>query len=165
MLINAFEFAKQSLEIHDKIALLCIPGLEQALFSAPTKQDFITFDLVGERNASGRLGLRLSLNGKLMLTCQRCLGLLEYKLVGENWFELVSTEAELPENEADDEVDYLVASDELDVEALVKEEILLIMPLAPKHEDGQCNSPSDEAASRKENPFRVLEGFKGKKPE
>lgn len=165
MLISAFEFAKQSLEIHDKIPLLCIYGLEQRLFSAPTGRDSIAFTLTGERNASGRPGLRLNISGKLLLVCQRCLGPLEYKLAGENWFELVSTEADLPEDEADNEVDYLVASDELDVEALVKEEILLLMPLAPKHEDGRCNSPLDEAAGRKDNPFRVLEGLKGKKPE
>lgn len=165
MLINAFEFAKQSLEIHDKIPLLCIPELKQVLFSEPLEQDSVTYSLRGERGADGRFGLRLGIKGWLQLTCQRCLGPMDYNIASESWFVLVSSEAELPEDETDDEVDYLVASDELDVEALVREEILLAMPLAPKHDEGPCADTLEKRVSHKGNPFKVLEGLKGKKPD
>jgi uncharacterized protein len=160
MLINAFEFAKQSLEIHDKIPLLCIPELQQSLSAAPSKDEFVAYSLKGERDASGRLGVRLNVSGKMLLTCQRCLEPLEYVLVTDCWFELVSGEQDIPEDDADDEKDYLVASNELDVEALVRDEILLVLPLAPKHQKGFCISPLDLGGDGKDNPFKVLQAFK-----
>lgn len=165
MLINVFEFAKQSLEIHDKIALFCIPGLEDVLSGSPGEQESVGYALRGECDSSGRLGLRLLISGKLQLTCQRCLEPMEYDVSSESLFLLVSSEADLPEDDADDEIDYLVAGDELDVEVLVREEILLAMPLAPKHETGPCASRLGSRGGRKDNPFRVLEGLKGKKPD
>ena len=160
MLINAFEFAKQSLEIHDKIPLLCIPELQHALSAAPSKDEFVAYSLKGERDASGRLGVRLNVSGKMFLTCQRCLEPLEYVLDTDCWFELVSGEQDIPEDDADDEKDYLVASNELDVEALVRDEILLVLPLAPKHQKGVCISPLDLGGDGKDNPFKVLQAFK-----
>ena len=162
MLINAFEFAKQSLEIHDKIALLCVPELQQALYAAPSRDEFVAYSLKGGRDASGRLGFRLNVSGEMQLTCQRCLEPLVYALATSHWFELVSAEEDIPEDDADDEKDYLVAGNgnELDVEALVKEEIILSMPLAPGHPKGGCTSTVDLSGGRKGNPLKVLQGLK-----
>lgn len=160
MLINAFDFAKQSLEIHGKIPLLCIPEFEKTLYVAPSDDEFIAYSLKGESDISGRLGVRLHVNCEMQLTCQRCLEPLVYALATSHWFELVSAEEDIPEEDADDEKDYLVASNELDVEALVREEVLLSIPLAPKHPNGVCISPLDLSGGRKGNPFKVLQGLK-----
>ena len=46
------------------------------------------------------------------------------------------------------------------MEALVEDEILLSLPVAPRHE--QCVVPGAAVAGERINPFAALAGFKGK---
>jgi len=157
VLINALEFAEQSLEIHGRIRASDLPRLQDVLFSDCGE---IEYRLVGECAVSGKLSLRLKAHGTLELLCQRCLGELTYPVSIDRHFGLVADESALPESDLDDdEVDYLVADPKLDVVALVEEEILLALPLALRHEDG-CSVAVNNSNPRKPNPFRVLEGLK-----
>ena len=70
-------------------------------------------------------------------------------------------DADLSQDELeDDSRDFLPLEKELDVEALVEDEILLSLPVAPRHE--QCVVPGAAAAGERINPFAALAGFKGK---
>lgn len=64
-----------------------------------------------------------------------------------------------PDDEQDD-ADYLVADPRLDVPALVEDEILLGLPMAPLHETAECGLSAAKAKEQKESPFRVLRGLK-----
>lgn len=157
VLINALEFAEQSLEIHDKIRAANLSGLQDVLFSG---EGDIEYRLAGKRAARGRLSLRLEIRGVLELICQRCLGRLAYPLSIDKDFELVANESALPESDLDDdEVDYLVIDPKMDVAGLVEEEILLALPMALRHED-DCTGSANKSHEQKPNPFRVLEGLK-----
>jgi uncharacterized protein len=155
--INTLEFVEQSLEIHDKIRASNLPGLKDVVFSDAGEIDYA---LSGRRAGRGKRILELSIRGMLPLTCQRCLGELNHALEVDRVFELVDDEAELPEDEfEDDEVDYLVIEPELDVLALVEEEVLLALPMALRHEQ-DCTGGRIETPGQKPNPFHVLEGLK-----
>lgn len=157
LLINSLEFAKQSLEIHDKILASNFPRLRDLLFSG---QGEIEFRLAGGSDSRGRLVLNLVAGGTLEMACQRCLGRLDYPLAINRRYELVADESVLPESDIeDDEVDYLVADPKLDVLALVEEEILLALPLSVRHEN-DCTGGSVGQGVQKQNPFSVLEGLK-----
>ncbi len=157
--IDSLEFAKQSLEIHDKIRASRLPGLEDVLSS---ERGELEYRVVGGRLGRDKLTLRLEVQGVLGVQCQRCLGEMDYPVDIARTFVLVTDESALPDEEfEDDEVDYLVADPKMDVDALVEEEVLLTMPFALRHETG-C---ADEVASvsvGKPNPFQVLEGLKKK---
>jgi uncharacterized protein len=163
ILINTHEFIRQSLEVHGKIRASQIPAIQDSLFvsqDASQNTGEIQYTLSGETGRRGKSGLKLVLTGQIKLRCQRCLGELNYPLVSSSMFEVVTDESAIPELDDDDEVDYLVASTEFDVGALVEEELLLCLPLAPRHEEGACIGTADSITGQKQNPFKVLEGLK-----
>jgi len=59
----------------------------------------------------------------------------------------------------DDEVDNIPAEKRFDVLALLEEELLLSMPIAPKHEIDECQM-AVEGLNRSNNPFSVLAALK-----
>ncbi|MFN7086777.1 MAG: YceD family protein [Burkholderiales bacterium] len=110
-----------------------------------------------------RLVLRLQIDGPLHLRCQRCLGRLDYPLHLTNTLRLVEKGEKLDETLIDPEDDDCVeASDELDVLALVEDEILLSLPFSPRHEEACCGilpqGPGWDAA--KSGAFAKLAGLK-----
>jgi uncharacterized protein len=83
--------------------------------------------------------------------------LLEYPLKVENTL-LVVPQGTEPDEDLDNQLgdpqapDPLEAAPELDVRALIEDEILLSLPLAPRHPEGECASrfetQSDEDAAQ-----------------
>jgi uncharacterized protein len=159
VLINTHEFIRQSLEVHGKIRASEIPAIQDSLFASQDTGE-VEYSLSGDAERSGKPAIRLHLTGNIKLCCQRCLGGMTYPLASSTWFEVVADESVIPELDEDDEVDYLIASTQFDVEALVEEEIVLSLPLAPKHEEGACIGAADSITLQKQNPFKVLEGLK-----
>ncbi len=155
--IDSLEFAKQSLEIHDKIRASNLPGLKDVLSSGDGE---LEYRIVGGRLGRDKLTLRIEVQGVLDVVCQRCLGDMKYEVAVARTFMLVADESALPDEEfEDDEVDYLVADAKLCVESLVEEEILLSLPYSLRHEGG-CTDDIPSASIGKPNPFQVLEGLK-----
>ncbi|HEY8084919.1 MAG TPA: DUF177 domain-containing protein [Methylophilaceae bacterium] len=158
---NAFEFAKQMLEIHGRIRASHFAGVRDALFQGKADTSEVEYELTGVRVRNNRYGLRLVITGQLSLICQRCLGEMNYSLNHTANFEVVANEANVPDDLSDeDEIDYLVGDTELDVEQLIGQELLLGLPLAPKHENALCSSATEVDTDEKPNPFSVLQGLK-----
>lgn len=157
LFIDSLDFAKQSLEIHDKIRASNLPGLKDVLSSGNGE---LEIRVVGGRRGRDKLTLRIDVRGTLDVVCQRCLNDMKYEVAVARTFVLVADESALPDEEfEDDEVDYLVADAKLDVASLVEEEILLSLPYSLRHEGG-CAGEVPSASTAKPNPFQVLEGIK-----
>jgi len=61
----------------------------------------------------------------------------------------------------DDLFDPLVSSTHFDILALIEDEILLSLPLVPKHPEASCStSPLLGTVEEPENPFKVLKNIK-----
>jgi len=105
--------------------------------------------------------LQLEISGVLPLACQRCLDAVPFDLDVNSLLELVPEGAELSEDELEDDTrDFLPVERELDVAELVEDEILLALPVAPRHE--KCGLPGAADAGERINPFAALSGLKGK---
>lgn len=156
--INSLEFARKALEIHDTIALLQFSRLNDALASP---EGMVDYRLIGGSSQDGRLRLQLHVQGGLHLRCQRCLEAFEFDLDIASSFFIVPDESAIPssEEETDDE-DYLVAETQMQVINFIEDEILLALPLAPKHETGHCGGDSKLNELKSANPFAVLQGLK-----
>lgn len=110
--------------------------------------------------------LLLKIQGTLLLPGKEPDTAWTHELDIERMFVLVRSEAEMPalEDEPDDE-DYLVADKEIDLSALVEDEVLLDLPVASSDHDGVEPAGSisrlggPEEAERK-NPFAALEALK-----
>ena len=111
--------------------------------------------------------LHLLVTATLSLTCQRCLGVVGVPVVVDRWFRFVNSEevAEL-EDEAADE-DLLVLEKQFKLHDLIEDEVLMAMPLVPRHEVCPGNvklsvvDPDFEAAQAvKPKPFEALAALK-----
>ncbi|MBU3631080.1 DUF177 domain-containing protein [Polynucleobacter sp. AP-Melu-500A-A1] len=113
--------------------------------------------------------LDIGLNGRLHLVCQRCLQDCAVNLAETRRFVLVASEVEADDYPMEDEEqEPLVASQHFNLLETLEDEILLSLPLIPKHPDGFCEphassfgvEDADEAAGKPENPFKVLKNMK-----
>ena len=161
VVIDSLEFATTHSELHGKIAASGLPRIQDLLSSG---EGLIEYSLFGDVNEKGKPVLQLDVKGKLPLQCQRCLGPMVYDVGFSSRLELVKGLDQLPEHgEEEDKVDQIEADPKLDVLALVEDEILLGLPIAPRHPEGECEiggNLNEKSGSNK--PFGVLANLKRK---
>lgn len=124
--------------------------------------------LSGVGPGSDKAGLHLQVSGRLILECQRCLGDVEFDCVIDSVLLLMPPGADWPEDELGaDDYDAIPASSELSVLALVEDEVLLSLPIVPRHVDcvlpGEVGVAVGSGAMEQEkgsSPFKVLAGLK-----
>jgi uncharacterized protein len=113
--------------------------------------------------------LNLTLKGCLHLVCQRCLQDCAVNLDEKRRFVLVATEAEADDYPLEDEEqEPLVASQHFNLLETIEDEVLLSLPLIPKHPEGFCEphatvfglEDEDEGSDKRENPFNILKNMK-----
>ena len=156
--INCLEFTRKSLEIHGSIRQLQLPRLGDVSSSGDGE---LTFRLTGEVNDEGHPLLRLRITGCLKLVCQRCLEPIDYPLDIYVSYVVIPSEGLLPlPNDENDETDYLVADEHIQIQQLVEDEVLLGLPLALTHETPQCGSVLLHGTAQKDAPFDILKGWK-----
>ena len=116
--------------------------------------------------------LHLSVQSQPTLRCERCLGPVTLDLAFERDYRFVADEATAEIEDEVSEEDVLVWQRDFDLQALVEDELLMALPVVPKH--GVCPeavpfSVVDEdfiqSEAEKPNPFAVLAQLKneGKK--
>jgi uncharacterized protein len=93
--------------------------------------------IAGGAAADGHVALTVALEGVLPLTCQRCLGRLDWPVAQRTELLLARDDAELARLDADSDGEVIVAAEPLDPAALVEDELLLTVPFVPRHE-GTC---------------------------
>ncbi len=121
----------------------------------------VTFEFQGERDDEGKLYVDLQIQGDLVLQCQRCLEAMVWPCNVQNRLLLLRSGEELPENELEnDAVDALEVEPLTDLLALVEDEVLLALPLVPRHEN--CEPPVKAGVDDEISPFAVLRQLRGK---
>ena len=113
--------------------------------------------------------LELGLKGRLHLVCQRCLQDCAVDLDEKRRFVLLATEAEADDYPMEDEEqEPLVASQHFNLLETIEDEVLLSLPLIPKHPEGFCEPHASffgledggEVVDERENPFNILKNMK-----
>lgn len=154
--IDSLDFARKGMKISGEVPVAELPRMADLLSDNAGTISFVLSGLMGR---DGKPLLQLELDGKCNLRCQRCLKQLIYPVKLVATLRLV-TEGELDVSDLeDDEADSIPAEKRLDVLALLEEELLLSLPIAPKHENGECQIAA-EGISRATSPFAILAGLK-----
>lgn len=163
--IDSQKFAADHDCIAGKIPLTRLTRLHDALAS---QEGCLDCELEGcrETDESGsRLCLHLRVRGRLVQHCQRCLAEVGFDCAIDSRLVLMPPGAEWPEEELEaEDYDAIPASRELSVLSLVEDEVLLALPIVPRHAD--CVSPAgsvdaeENVASGKPSPFAVLASLK-----
>ena len=115
----------------------------------------VQFELAGGSDSKERLRLQLAVGGTINLKCQRCLGSLAFPLSMRTNLLVLAGQAGGETAEIDD-LDGVPASAQTDVWSLVEDEILLAIPLSPRHAEGQCCPAVSAAGDSSTSPFAVL---------
>jgi uncharacterized protein len=149
---DPFKFAAEGRSLAGKVALARLERLADVLVDTDGE---VAYRLVGEFGADRRYRLRLVATGLLRLSCQRCLGGIDWPLEIDTLLQLVRPGEPIPEEELEiDEFDAIEAGPDMDVLALVEDEIVLAVPIAPRHEN--CDAPRPSGGVKKESPFAAL---------
>ena len=161
LFIDSLELARRQETLSGRLRLDALPRLADSLFDASGSIDY---EVSGETD-EGKPFLRVKLTGVLPLTCQRCLGALAFDLCQCGRMILVEPGRPWPEDGEtgslqDEACDAIEASRGLDLVALLEDEILLALPIAPRHR--HCEPPQAAASARKDSPFAQLAALRRK---
>lgn len=156
--LDAFAFSREGRVLEGTLALSGLERLHDLLADMAGEVSFRIRGLTGER---GEAMLHMKVWGSLPLACQRCLEAIPFDLDVDNLLELLPEGAEMSQAELEDDTrDFLPVAGKLDVTELVEDEILLVLPVAPRHE--RCGFPGAADAGERIHPFAELAGLKGK---
>lgn len=160
VVINSVEFARNGASLNGRIAVEKLSRLQDLLSS---NDGMLEYSLTGKRGENGRLYLVCVVKGVLHIRCQRCLDALDYPVSLESELELAEGEPSLTAlvNE-EDLADAIPADTELDVLALVEDEVLLDLPIAPMHASDDCKAIRNlgQAKLGEQNAFSALAALK-----
>jgi uncharacterized protein len=106
--------------------------------------------------------LRGHIHGKLTLTCQRCMQAMDFPVDTEMTLGLVNSPAEA--DALPDHYEPLMAeSESVVLSDIIEDELLLCLPLVPKHPESQCPASAQESGGKPRDtrkPFAVLSDWK-----
>ncbi|MBB5017641.1 uncharacterized protein HNQ59_000910 [Chitinivorax tropicus] len=155
--IDSEQFARDGQHLTGKVAVADLARLHDQLVST---EGSITFELTGGVDLRKRGTLALTTAGHVKQMCQRCLEPMNVSIDTESSLTLFQDEQAIEDASEDEpDIEGIVASKRLDVVALVEDEVLLSLPLAPRHD--VCRAAGDNnARSDKPNPFAVLKQLK-----
>ena len=144
-----------------------VAGLLRLAESLHNTSGNLEYSVAGDVDRQHRPLLRLRVSGLVQLQCQRCLDGFEHEIHIETALRLVAPEAlDTDYDDNPDEPDCIAVSAELDLAALIEDEVLLVLPAYPHHardECGQCEGAGNaDAASEKVLAFSALAALKSK---
>lgn len=153
--IDGFSFAESGGALQGRWPIAGFDRLQDVLIS---NRGDLEYEVRGTRDALGRSALRVRLSGRLELTCRRCLGALAYPLEIDALLVLARSEAEIEAQPLDpDDPDRVVGRKEMAVGALLEDEVLLAVPVAPHH--AACSAADDRRGEAQASPFANLRGL------
>jgi uncharacterized protein len=175
--LDVGHFATEAGFVQGSWALSSLPRLHE-LQAAAVQVDgdpANTFSAQGKllANAGGAPGiaLRLQAQATVTLVCQRCLQALALQVGIDQRYRFVDDEETAAGLDADsDDDDFLALTPALDLCVLVEDELLMALPIVPRHDDCEIpigadggNDDGQEAIDDDApNPFAVLAGLKSR---
>jgi DUF177 domain-containing protein len=159
VVVDPMAFARDGRCVERRLSLSALPRL--ATEAVGDDGEFV-IRFEGARERDGKSYLLLTADGRMQLTCQRCLESMEWHCRVRSRLLLVPKGRPIPEDELeDDSYDAVEVEDRLDLLVLAEDEILLALPVAPRHE--VCEAPSGADGASKESPFAGLAKLSGRK--
>lgn len=119
------------------------------------------------RGSEPQIWMRLDAHAQVAQTCQRCLQPVVEEVAMSRWFRFVRDEDQATELDMDGDDDVLALPRVMNLQELAEDELLLALPLVPRHE--VCPEPlplsepdelEEEAEEERPHPFAALAALK-----
>lgn len=154
--IDSLDFARTGAVLKGRVPVAALDRLADVLVDRTGALDY---ELRGELDDEEKPCIDLRVRGELQLSCQRCLSSLSYRIDIDRRLMLVAPGQAWPDEDlADDRMDAIEASHDLAVLPLIEDEVLLVLPIVPRHE--VCQSPVATEIEHRPSPFAMLAKLK-----
>lgn len=166
--IDPLRLARQGAQVAGRLQISELARLCEAIVDATGE---VEYNLAFGRDALGTLCITGQLAADVTVRCQRCMQPMPVRLQGTVSLGIVQGEEEAKRLPGEYEP-LLVSPDPLRLAELVEDEVILLLPIAPLHDDNECPTETnfsvgeDEVASAEEEtphthrPFAGLDKFK-----
>jgi len=142
--LNVHALCQEAGQLTGHSPLSDMARLHESLFDAPPAEAAVDWSAQGSllRASGGQPGVWLHLRASVPVTlqCQRCLQPVSQALEVDRHFRFVRSEQEAERLDETAEEDVLVLTPRLDLHELLEDELILALPLVPRHE-GRCPAP------------------------
>ena len=139
---DAFRLARERGQLQGTLDAASLPRVSDTVKDGPAP---IAWRIEGTQDALGRPALAVLLDGEVALECQRCLQAQAWPVHTRTVLALARDDADLARLDADSDDEVVLAAAPLDPAQLVEDELVLALPYAPRHADGECEPPQDAA--------------------
>jgi uncharacterized protein len=145
-----------SIDAFERLREVQVPGTDAPRAVAWSARGELRQPRVGDPE----IWLHLQASARLWLQCQRCLQAVDTAVSFDRAIRFVRSEEEAATLDADIDDDVLALARALDLRELVEDELLLALPLVPRHDE--CPTPlplpneDPPADSEQPNPFAAL---------
>ena len=163
--VDPFRFAEQDLHLDGAVKLIDMQRLN-ATRPFANESERATVNLHFGVDEQGLTYLKGHIQTNLELQCQRCLEPLTYEIISDFALGIVRSLEE--EKALSDQFEpAMVKEGQLALRELIEDEIILNLPIIPRHEPEVCKvklplADTGWEEGRGENPFQVLQSLKGK---
>lgn len=174
--LDVLAFAEAAIELGGEMPLTELPRLLESLHQpladgpAPVARWQAQGALQTIRGGGKQARLHLQVQASAPLECQRCLDKVDTPLEVDRRFVFAASEEAAAALDDEEEDDVLVLSRHFDLIELIEDELLLALPVVPRHDacprqltlGGEVAPPAELAAPADErpNPFAVLAQLK-----
>ena len=157
--IDPARFARERSRVTGVLPVAQLPRLADLLFG---REGVVSYAVEGDTSAKGQPVLRIHLTADLAVSCQRCLERLPLHLDVKRDLVLVATAADLdPLEDEDEHTDAIASAGPLDLHDLLEQEIVLSVPMAPRHPENACGTqPAAPKIGEAPSPFSSLARLK-----
>jgi uncharacterized protein len=161
---DAFELSADGAELAGEVDARSLPRVADQL-AAGGEAAPIAWRISGRHDELGRPVLTVRLDGAVPLVCQRCLQPFVAPVAQETVLLLARNEAELAGLDAED-TEVVLANTALDSRSLVEDELLLSLPLSPRHGEDACAAARRQTTDdARRSPFAGLAALKSRTPD
>ena len=159
IVIDTLDFVRNTRTHHGKIKLDGFVRLQDYLSDSQGK---LEYKVSGTLDKNGKPIIQVTIKGTINLHCQRCLDGLAHVLDIQTAILLVESESELYRLDGTESVDGILAASDTDVLALIEDEIILSLPISPRHREDECSASelTNSYAIGKKHPFATLATLK-----
>ena len=157
--IDPTSFARDGSRLTGVVAPAQLPRVAQELFDDSGAVDY---RIEGSVTPKGEPALRVELAVDIAVRCQRCMERLPIRLdVGHTVVLSREVEELEPVSEEPEDVDSIPLVASVDLLDLIDQEVMLSLPLAPRHADGECEGRLGTGQDlTTASPFAVLSQLK-----
>ena len=157
--IDPFRFADLDNRLSGSIPITGLSRLSQVSNKAGGS---LQLDMLFSKGDSGLAIMQGNISGKLILVCQRCMEPMQHNADLKSRFYFSRPGLR---HDGIEDADIIVVRDELDLYALIEDEVLLSLPMITMHIAEECPATDlmtgkDETKLQKQNPFAVLKNIK-----